>query len=52
MQQYFSAPPPTTNIHMGSQDGGDTIIVLMTFIPLLIMLIHSICSDQSFEFES
>ena len=41
----------TTNIPMGPQDSGDAIIVLMTFIPLIIMLIHSICSDQSFEFE-
>ena len=48
---HQSTSSSTTSIHMGSQDGGDAIIVLMTFIPLIIMLIHSICSDQSFEFE-
>ena len=50
---HQSAPAPPTGIHhMATSDGSDTIIVLMTFIPLLVMLIHSICSDQSFEFES
>jgi hypothetical protein len=51
MHQSVPAPPTGTH-HMATSDSGDAIIVFMTFIPLLIMLIHSICSDQSFEFES
>lgn len=42
-----NCPPP----YIQANEGNDTLIVLMTFVPLLIMLIHSICSDQSFEFE-
>ena len=37
---------PPVNIQ--ANDGSDALIVLMTFVPLLMMLIHSICSDQSF----
>ena len=38
-------------VQMGANNDGDAVIVLVTFIPLLVMLIRSICNDQSFEFE-
>ena len=38
-------------VNVPANEGSDALIVLMTFVPLLIMLIHSICNDQSFELE-
>jgi hypothetical protein len=38
-------------MHQVPIEGGDTIIIWLTFIPLLCIIINSFCKDQSFELE-
>jgi len=34
-----------------AQTGGDSLIIILTFIPLIIMLIINLCKDSTFEIE-
>ena len=38
-------------MHQIPTDGSDSLTILLTFIPLLCIIIYSFCKDNSFELE-